>query len=113
MLPEGSLPRLLEDNTEPDMLHEYLRYHEVFSDDLARFLEQLGDGQLDPAWMAQAAEAMEMRARGDFDAWKEREFEEFWGQKHEFVPASGGAPKEKGDEKGEVGKEEVKEEKQK
>ncbi|KAL9094098.1 MAG: hypothetical protein Q9165_003513 [Trypethelium subeluteriae] len=87
MLPEQSLPRLLEDNTEPDMLHEYLRYNEIFSDDVGRFLEQLERGELDPGWQAKAAEAMEMRARGDFDEWKEREYEEYWGQKYEFVPA--------------------------
>ncbi|KAL9073171.1 MAG: hypothetical protein Q9157_004840 [Trypethelium eluteriae] len=90
MLPEQSLPRLLEDNTEPDMLHEYLRYNEVFSDDVGRFLEQLEHGELDPGWQKKAAEAMEMRARGDFDEWKEREYEEYWGQKHEFVPITSG-----------------------
>ena len=110
MLPGGSLPRLLEDNTEPDMLHEYLRYNEVFADDLGRFVDQLANGELDPAWQIQAAEAMEKRARGDFDEWKEREFEEYWGQKHEYVPASDqkaggeikGTPKEEGAEKEET-----------
>ncbi|KAI9657965.1 MAG: hypothetical protein M1821_002622 [Bathelium mastoideum] len=88
LLPEDSLPRLLEDNTEPDMVHEYLRYNEVFADGLGRFLEQLAGGELDREWQAQAAEAMEMRVRGDFDEWKEREWEEYWGQKHTFVPAT-------------------------
>lgn len=36
---------------------------------------------MDPEWQRQAHQAMEERAAGDFDAFKEREFEEFWGQK--------------------------------
>lgn len=36
---------------------------------------------MDPEWQAQAAQAMEERAEGEFDAWKEKNFEEYWGQK--------------------------------
>lgn len=36
---------------------------------------------MDPEWQRQAAEAMEERAAGKFDDFKEREFEEYWGQK--------------------------------
>lgn len=38
-------------------------------------------GRYDADWLEEAAQAMEERAAGDFDDFKEREFEEFWGQK--------------------------------
>lgn len=36
---------------------------------------------MDPQWQRQAAQAMAERAAGDFDDFKEKEFEEYWGQK--------------------------------
>ena len=36
---------------------------------------------MDPEWQRQAAQAMNERAAGKFDDFKEREFEEYWGQK--------------------------------
>ncbi len=36
---------------------------------------------MDPQWQAEAAQAMEERADGEFDDWKEKNFEEHWGQK--------------------------------
>lgn len=36
---------------------------------------------MDPEWQRQAAQAMEERAAGEFDDFKEREFEQYWGQK--------------------------------
>lgn len=39
---------------------------------------------MDPKWQAQAAAAMEMRAAGEFDDFKEQEYEAFWGQKQEL-----------------------------
>ena len=41
-------------------------------------------GKYEPEWLRQAAQAMEERAAGKFDNWKEREFEEFWGQKQKL-----------------------------
>ena len=48
---------------------------------MREFQEDLGEGRYEPEWQAQAHQAMEERARGDFDKFKEQEFEEFWGQK--------------------------------
>ena len=36
---------------------------------------------MDPEWQRQAAQAMEDRVAGKFDEWKEKNFEEYWGQK--------------------------------
>ena len=48
------------------------------------YQQDLAAGRYDPEWLRQAAEAMEQRANGDFDKWKENEFEEFWGQKQKL-----------------------------
>ena len=39
---------------------------------------------LDPDWQHDCLVAMEKRARGEFDEWKEREMEAFWGQKQKL-----------------------------
>ena len=41
-------------------------------------------GRYDPEWLSQADEAMKQRAEGKFDKWKEKEFEELWGQKQKL-----------------------------
>ena len=48
------------------------------------YQQDLAAGRYDPEWLRQAAEAMEQRANGDFDEWKDQEFEEFWGQKQKL-----------------------------
>ena len=62
----------------------FLKYDPDFRNGVREFQEDLGSGRLDPKWMAAAAEAMEERANGDYDAWKEKEYEEFWGQKQKL-----------------------------
>ena len=65
----------------------FLKYNPDFRRGVREFQEDLGAGRLDPKWQAAAAQAMEERARGDFDDWKEKEFEEFWGQKQKLSTA--------------------------
>ena len=57
-----------------------------FRNGIRLYQNDLAEGRYDPEWLRQAAEAMEQRAAGDFDDWKEREFEEFWGQKQRLDP---------------------------
>ncbi|KAI9711270.1 MAG: hypothetical protein M1820_002257 [Bogoriella megaspora] len=112
MLPEGTEPRLLGSDTPAESMRHYLRSNDSFKGDVALFKSCLGEGRLDPEWQAQAAEAMEMRAKGEFDEWKEREFEEYWGQKAIFHPVVGqreGKVKGTGEDKG-LGKGKEKEE---
>lgn len=52
-----------------------------FRNDLRCFVEDLRDGRYTAAWIEKADEAMQARAAGDFDDFKEREYEEYWGQK--------------------------------
>ena len=62
----------------------FFKYDPDFRRGIREFQEDLGSGRLDPEWQAEAAEAMEARARGDFDAYKEDQFEAFWGQKQKL-----------------------------
>lgn len=68
---------------------EYFKYDIDWRRGVREFQEDLGEGRYEPEWQAQAHQAMEERARGDFDNFKEREFEEFWGQKQRrpYFPA--------------------------
>jgi hypothetical protein len=63
---------------------DFFKYDPEFRRGIREFQEDLSTGRLDPAWQASAAEAMEERARGEFDAYKENQFEEFWGQKQKL-----------------------------
>lgn len=62
----------------------FFKYDPDFRRGIREFQEDLGSGRLDPTWQAAAAEAMEERARGKFDAHKENQFEAFWGQKQKL-----------------------------
>ena len=62
----------------------FFKYDPDFRRGIREFQEDLASGRLDPKWQAEAAEAMEARARGDFDAYKEDQFEAFWGQKQKL-----------------------------
>lgn len=59
----------------------FFKYDPDFRRGIREFQEDLGSGRLDPKWQADAAQAMEERAQGKFDAYKEDQFEAFWGQK--------------------------------
>lgn len=52
-----------------------------FMTDIEKFKEDLGIGLYGKYWQEKASKAMEERACGTFDAWKEREAERFWGQR--------------------------------
>ncbi|KAL8791661.1 MAG: hypothetical protein Q9195_005744 [Heterodermia aff. obscurata] len=62
----------------------FIRYDMDFKQGIRMYQQDLEAGRYDPEWLRQAAEAMDRRANGDFDAWKEQEYEEFWGQKQKL-----------------------------
>lgn len=64
---------------------EFLKYDADFRRGIREFQEDLSTGRLEPEWQAAAAEAMEERARGDYDDYKEKIYEEFWGQKQKLA----------------------------
>ncbi|CAI7566857.1 unnamed protein product [Penicillium pancosmium] len=62
----------------------FLRYSNNWRDGLRQFQLDLENGRYDPEWLRQAEKARKQRESGDFDTFKEREFEQFWGQKQNF-----------------------------
>ena len=62
----------------------FFKYDPDFRRGIREFQEDLASGRLDPEWQADAAHAMEERARGQFDSFKEDQFEAFWGQKQKL-----------------------------
>lgn len=62
----------------------FLKYDADWSHALSRFQEDLSEGRNDPAWITQARLASAKRQNGDFDDFKDREYEEFWGVKQKI-----------------------------
>ena len=60
---------------------QYLKYDSDWRRFIREYQEDLGAGRYETTWLKDAAEAMEARAKGAFDIYKENEYEEFWGQK--------------------------------
>lgn len=61
-----------------------MRYSNNWRDGIRQFQLDLQNGRYDPEWLRQAEQARKQRENGDFDSFKEREFEQFWGQKQRF-----------------------------
>lgn len=61
-----------------------MRYSNHWRDGVRQFQLDLENGRYDPQWLKQAEKAVQERAEGGFDKFKEQEFEEFWGQKQKF-----------------------------
>ena len=82
---KATIRNLLPENTPynedgtPSM--EFLKYDNDWRNGIRQLQEEVGSGRLDPEWQTDAAQAMEERAAGVFDAFKEQQYEEFWGQK--------------------------------
>lgn len=91
MLPNGNRLQLPDTEALPNLPREMLLSNTAAQGHIRLFKEDLENGRYDPSWLADAAEAMEMRANGDFDSWKERNREAFWGQKqkHDFNALAG------------------------
>ncbi|KAI9785278.1 MAG: hypothetical protein M1816_000464 [Peltula sp. TS41687] len=67
-----------------------LQFNMNFRSGLRCFQEDLQAGRFDEKWLAEADGAMQARADGEFDSYKERQFELFWGQKQEPPASAGG-----------------------
>ncbi|GKZ68401.1 hypothetical protein AnigIFM50267_003081 [Aspergillus niger] len=86
LLPDGVHPDPNPPSDDPDakippIPHAFLRYSNNWREGIRQFQAELENGYHDPEWLRQAKLAMEERAAGRFDRFKEEEFEEFWGQK--------------------------------
>ncbi|KAJ5248883.1 hypothetical protein N7468_000334 [Penicillium chermesinum] len=68
----------------PPLPDSFVRYSNNWRDGIRQFQLDLQNGRYNPEWLRQAEEARIQRENGEFDAFKEREFEEFWGQKQKL-----------------------------
>lgn len=82
--PDPSPPSDDADAKIPPPPQEFLRYSNNWREGIRQFQVELQNGFHDPEWLRQAELAMEERAAGAFDRFKEEEFEEFWGQKQKM-----------------------------
>ncbi|GKZ30833.1 hypothetical protein AbraIFM66950_010423 [Aspergillus brasiliensis] len=86
LLPDGVHPDPNPPSDDPNakippLPQSFLRYSNNWREGIRQFQAELQNGYHDPEWLRQANLAMEERAAGKFDRFKEEEFEEFWGQK--------------------------------
>lgn len=68
----------------PPLPESFVRYSNNWRAGIRQFQVDLENGRYDPEWLLQAESARQQRERGDFDSFKEREFEHFWGQKQKM-----------------------------
>lgn len=68
----------------PPLPESFVRYDNPWRDGVRQFQVDLENGRYDPEWIRQAEVAVRERAEGLFDDFKEREFEQFWGQKQKM-----------------------------
>lgn len=68
----------------PPLPERFLRYDNNWRAALRHFQNDLESGRYKPEWQRQARQAVRERAEGKFDDFKEREFEQFWGQKQKI-----------------------------
>ena len=66
---------------------EFLRYDNHWRNGVRLFQEDIAAGRYEKEWIEAAEQAMKDRAEGKFDAWKEEQFEQFWGQNSHIDPA--------------------------
>lgn len=82
--PESELSPDDPDAKIPPLPDSFVRYSNNWRDGIRQFQLDLQNGRYDPEWLRQAEEARKQRQHGDFDSFKEREFEQFWGQKQKM-----------------------------
>lgn len=70
---------------KPRISPDFLKYDPNWSYYVKRFQEDISEGRNDPAWISQARQAQEQRQNGDFDNFKDEEYEAFWGVKQKVA----------------------------
>ncbi|KAJ5375549.1 hypothetical protein N7517_007555 [Penicillium concentricum] len=83
--PEAQATSDVPDAKIPPIPDSFIRYSNNWRDGVRQFQLDLQNGRYDPEWLHQAQEAREQRENGEFDDFKEREYEQFWGQKQKVI----------------------------
>lgn len=84
MLPEDQR-MIAEVDGETRISEDFLKYDPDWRHYLGRAQEDIAEGRNDPDWLEQAAAASKCRTDGDFDDWKDGEYELFWGTKQKLA----------------------------
>ncbi|KAJ5139344.1 uncharacterized protein N7515_004192 [Penicillium bovifimosum] len=79
--PEAQAIQDDSDTKIPPIPDSFTRYSNNWRDGIRQFQIDLENGRYDSEWLHQAQEARQQRENGEFDEFKEREYEQFWGQK--------------------------------
>jgi hypothetical protein len=59
-----------------------------FKEALRNYQDDLGEGKYEPEYIERAREARRRRMAGDFDNWKDQNFELQWGDKQRFLDSN-------------------------
>lgn len=73
-----------KDGSNPDLnpqIDHKLWGHSVFKDALANWRQDLSEGKYEKEYIEKGQQARRRRMAGEFDDWKDDQFELFWGQK--------------------------------
>lgn len=76
-----------DDVTVPDgkpMINPELFTNTVFKDAVLRYQQDLAAGKYELGFLDKAAEARKRRIAGEFDNWKDDQFEVYWGEKQQL-----------------------------
>ena len=65
---------------------DFLRYSPDWREGVRVVQDEVRSGRHEPEWLEEANEASKERAAGLFDEHKDKEFEEYWGQKQRVDP---------------------------
>lgn len=84
MLPGASVPQMPEGEPLPNVAKMFLQEHASFQASIRQFQDDLDAGKYEAKWLEDAQKAMQKRAGGEFDKWKEDQREQFWGQKQKI-----------------------------
>jgi hypothetical protein len=85
MFPEHQAMVIEPESSNPRPDSRFLRSNTTWAHYIARAQEDISEGRNDPEWLQQALDAHRDREAGKFDNWKDKEYEEFWGQKQKLA----------------------------
>jgi hypothetical protein len=76
------------DNKKAMLRPDFWTDNPALKEGFRNYQENLANGRYDPKFVAAATDAREKRMAGEFDDFKDKNFEEFWGQKQKLASDS-------------------------
>lgn len=85
MLPNTSPSEANDEEQVPSIPAQRIKTNDSLRSSIRLFQEDLAAGHYEPKWIQDAVKASQKRANGSFDSWKEKNLEQFWGQKQRVL----------------------------